>query len=202
MKKNNPRVSRRWRSAAVLTLGALVGTMLVAQPAGAHFLPSIAHIWSHIKPKTDQLYLPSSGNLKPGKQLRGVYWAISDNEDNTGDNIAAAQISFQVQLATAPTAHYIASGDPVPAGCSGSAAAPQASPGHLCVFQASGYNSQDTVIATPNDSAGATRFGAILLTFSTGAGRFSNAGTWAVRAPLATTAAARSATTAHVSRGK
>jgi hypothetical protein len=56
MGTEKPRVSRRWRTAALLALGAVVGTMLVAQPAGAHFLPSIKHIWHHIKPKTDALY--------------------------------------------------------------------------------------------------------------------------------------------------
>jgi len=48
--------SRRWRTTALLAVGVAVGIMLVAQPAGANFLPSISHIWSHIKPKADVRY--------------------------------------------------------------------------------------------------------------------------------------------------
>ena len=48
--------SKRWRTTALLALGVAVGVMLVAPPAGAHFLPSISHIWSHIKPKADVRY--------------------------------------------------------------------------------------------------------------------------------------------------
>ena len=44
---------RRWRTATALALGAVIGVMLVAPPAGAHFVPSISHIWSHIKAKGD-----------------------------------------------------------------------------------------------------------------------------------------------------
>jgi len=47
---------RRWKLATALTLGAVIGVMLVAQPAGAHFLPDINHIWAHIKPKADNRY--------------------------------------------------------------------------------------------------------------------------------------------------
>jgi hypothetical protein len=60
--EKDPRVSRRWRTATVLALGVVVGTMLVAQPAGAHFLPSIRHIWHHIKPKADNRYINVKGN--------------------------------------------------------------------------------------------------------------------------------------------
>lgn len=49
--------ARRWRTASVLMLGAVIGIMLVAQPAGAHFLPSINHIWNHLKPKADARYI-------------------------------------------------------------------------------------------------------------------------------------------------
>lgn len=174
--------ARRWRLIAVLALGAVIGMMLVAQPAGAHFLASIDHIWHHIKPKADERYLPSSGNLKPGKTLRGVYWALGDDDTNAG-HIASSEISFQVPLASAPNVHYIASGDPVPTQCRGTAANPGAKPGNLCVFQLSGYNATGTILSSPDDFSDSTRFGAVVLTFSAGAGRFSNGGTWAVTAP-------------------
>jgi hypothetical protein len=54
--------------------------MLVVQPATAHFLPSITHIWSHIKPKADKRYL-----LRPtGTQQEWVAGSTWVNEDGTG----------------------------------------------------------------------------------------------------------------------
>jgi hypothetical protein len=55
-------VSRRWRMTAVLALGITVGTMLMATPATAHFLPSISHIWSHIRPLADTRYVNRSAS--------------------------------------------------------------------------------------------------------------------------------------------
>lgn len=52
--------NKLWQTITVLAVGVAVGTMLMATPATAHFLPSIAHIWSHIKPKTDARYVRSS----------------------------------------------------------------------------------------------------------------------------------------------
>ena len=187
MEKRNG--ARRWRAVALLALGAVIGTMVVATPGVAHVGGSVAHLVGHLKSyfytkkEAKKQFLPTSGNLPAGKTLRGVYWAIDDNED-ASSSIAASEISFPVPLKTAPIAHFIADGAPVPAGCSGTVENPGASPGHLCVFQESGYNISSSVIGTPNDTVGASRHGAILLTFSAGAGRFSNAGRWAVTAPL------------------
>jgi hypothetical protein len=60
MEDGKKSATRRWRATALLALGAIIGTMLVAQPAGAHFLPSISHIWSHIRPKADARYLQNT----------------------------------------------------------------------------------------------------------------------------------------------
>lgn len=56
-------VSRRWRMAAVLALGVTLGTMLMATPATAHFLPSISHIWAHIRPLADTRYVNRSASV-------------------------------------------------------------------------------------------------------------------------------------------
>ena len=65
--KDKATLARRWRATAVLALGAVIGIMLVAQPAGAHFLPSINHIWAHIKHKADHRYLlRPTGMQRPG----------------------------------------------------------------------------------------------------------------------------------------
>ena len=62
MKDETRGVSRRWRMAAVLALGITLGTMLMATPATAHFLPSISHIWSHIRPLADTRYVNRSAS--------------------------------------------------------------------------------------------------------------------------------------------
>jgi hypothetical protein len=62
MKDETRGVSRRWRMAAVLALGVTLGTMLMATPATAHFLPSISHIWSHIRPLADTRYVNRSAS--------------------------------------------------------------------------------------------------------------------------------------------
>jgi hypothetical protein len=78
--KDKATLARRWRATAVLALGAVIGIMLVAQPAGAHFLPSINHIWAHIKHKADHRYL-----LRPtGMQQAWVAGSTWVNEDGTG----------------------------------------------------------------------------------------------------------------------
>jgi hypothetical protein len=43
------RVPRRWRTAAVLALGAVIGTMTVALPANAHVGGTVAHLVGHLK---------------------------------------------------------------------------------------------------------------------------------------------------------
>jgi hypothetical protein len=62
-------VSRRWRMAAVLALGVTLGTMLMATPATAHFLPSITHIWSHIRPLADTRYVNRSASAGADQQV-------------------------------------------------------------------------------------------------------------------------------------
>jgi hypothetical protein len=180
---------RRWRAVALVALGAVVGTMLVATPGVAHVGGSVTHLVGHLKAyfytksEAKKQFLPAKGTLPPGKTLRGVYWALDDDEVS-GQSIAAGVISFPVPLTTAPVSHYIPEGSPVPAGCSGTPQNPVASPGHLCVFQESGYNTSSIIISAPDDGASSSRHGAIVLAFSAGTGRFSNAGRWAVTAPL------------------
>ena len=65
-------VSRRWRMAAVLALGVTLGTMLMATPATAHFLPSISHIWAHIRPLADTRYVNRSASAGADQQAGSV----------------------------------------------------------------------------------------------------------------------------------
>jgi hypothetical protein len=61
--QDGKRLKRRWRIATVLALGALMGILISATPAGAHFQASIDHIWSHIKPKADARYLQNTKTI-------------------------------------------------------------------------------------------------------------------------------------------
>jgi len=72
MKDETRGVSRRWRMAAVLALGITLGTMLMATPATAHFLPSISHIWSHIRPLADTRYVNRSASAGADQQAGSV----------------------------------------------------------------------------------------------------------------------------------
>ena len=57
-----------------MTLGALVGALLFATPASAHFAPSISHIWFHIKKLADPRYanaVPGTDKAKNADKLDG-----------------------------------------------------------------------------------------------------------------------------------
>jgi len=112
--------------------------------------------------------------------IRGTYDAIGTAGaagDWVGDNL-----SFNVTLSAAPTPHYIAIGAAVPAGCSGTAAAPNADPGHLCLFEAQDINVASRFIFSGTGATGfASTFGASMYVSSAAAGDVFVYGTWALR---------------------
>ena len=67
------------------------------------------------------------------------------------------------------TAHVVAEGGPPTAQCPGTVDAPQAAPGHLCVYE--------------GGTVSADRFGWVAQISSVAAGAFQSRGTWAVTAP-------------------
>jgi hypothetical protein len=184
MQERSNRAARRWRTATALAVGVVIGTMLVAQPAGAHFLPSITHIWAHIRAKADQRYLPSSGNLRSGTLIRGVY-SVGHHGD-VSPEFDWADINFRTPLTSAPTPHFIAAGDTPPAQCPGSVTAPKALAGHLCVYEQTGAN-RTVLIVNPltNGTGQSSRFGASVFLVLSGSPplQFYSRGSWAVRAP-------------------
>lgn len=97
--------------------------------------------------------------------------------------LMSADISFGVTLTAPPTAHYIQEGAAVPAGCSGTATAPNADPGHLCVFEADSGNAAPgrrvTNLAYTVNTA--TPVGGYLWGYVQGAGVGFAAGSWAMR---------------------
>src|SRR4051794_9776944 len=92
----------RWRTTAILVCGVVIGVMLVAPPAGAHFKASISHIWHHIKPEADKRYLRYNATLPPGKTLTGSWGAATSAA--SASSFAEGSISFAMPLASAPTA--------------------------------------------------------------------------------------------------
>lgn len=100
---------------------------------------------------------------------------------------AGDDISFGSTLSAAPTSHYIPLGAPNPIGCLGSAAAPNAIPGHLCVWEVYAANKASNSVATPAGAPGASTMGAVLFGKSAAAGEMTITTVWAVR-PIAVNA--------------
>jgi hypothetical protein len=140
---------------------------------------------SYTKAESDAKYAPYPSVIR-GTTMQATL------ADAAGGRVGG-HISWGVTLSAAPTPHYIPSGAPVPAGCSGTAAAPNAAAGHLCVFEIYSSNNTGNIIATPAGTAGATALGAVLFASSAGAGETVITTSWAVRpAGISTSLAATS----------
>jgi hypothetical protein len=102
--------------------------------------------------------------------------------------LAGAPISFAVPVKPAPASvHYIKLGQSGTTGCTGTAEAPGAEPGNLCVFATieSTPHAAEKAIENPEGAAGASPFGAILTfeaTESSPEANINARGTWAVTA--------------------
>ena len=123
---------------------------------------------------------PITGTLPAGVTLRGIV-ALGGQAAATGA-IIRQPISFGFTLAAEPIGHYIAVGDVLPAGCTGTAEAPGAASGHLCIFEAGSIGSPtagpgNPVTSVPNTTS---TFGASVSATSTAAGSFGIRGSWAV----------------------
>jgi hypothetical protein len=115
------------------------------------------------------------------KVIRGV-WSMATS---TNPGFITADISFGWTLPSAPVSHYIEVGDPVPAGCGGTAAAPSAAPGNLCVFVTHQFGTVGVhgICSHANVcDPGADTYGALVYGTGTGASGTQIGGTWAVRA--------------------
>jgi hypothetical protein len=120
----------------------------------------------------------SSAQLGSGQSETGVWSANDTNQPAYG------AISFVHALASKPTIHLIAPGATPPSGCSGSVAAPAASPGNLCVFADFLFNSTYGGSFDPGGTGpGAGVHGAVVFLSQVATSHFDGAGTWAVTAP-------------------
>jgi len=103
---------------------------------------------------------------------RGIYNILATG--NAANELVGSEISFGVTLADVPAYHIVPAGGPNPVGCSGTYNAPNASPGHLCVFQR--YSNAETIAF----SFPPTTFGALLYAKKNTAGSLEVSGSWAL----------------------
>jgi hypothetical protein len=121
--------------------------------------------------------------LPSEKTVRGAYSAFATGD---GSDLVTDAISFGFALSSAPTAHFIEAGGSPNPNCPGTAATPEADPGHLCIYEGESLNA-GTFFDDPLTGAtgGAVRpFGAeVAVRRSDGDGDFGSRGSWAVTAP-------------------
>ena len=133
---------------------------------------------------------PFADTLPPGVTLRGAFILAADAagdgghgevDPKTGEKPgepAATQVSWGFRLSAPPEVHII----PVEGGgslaCPGSAASPEAGPGHVCLYQT--YVSQIAALHVLADSAIDSRYGLGLFSNAMGPGLNEITGTWAV----------------------
>ena len=135
---------------------------------------------SYTKAESDAKYAPYPA------LLTGAYVQQED-----GSSLVIVPVSWGFRLAAAPTTHYIETGAPIPAGCSGSVEAPNADPGHFCVFESGSSNLNAGTITSPTLTPDGFRVGAMIGANASGAGDAWMRGTWALRPSGAISAAAR-----------
>jgi hypothetical protein len=97
-----------------------------------------------------------------------------------GGGVVDGTISFARRLAAAPTPHFIVAGSVAPAQCPGTASAPAARSGNLCVYEADGSETSSEFINTTTGAVGTSVFGTGLRVFTGAAGELFSEGTWAV----------------------
>jgi hypothetical protein len=103
MQKEGKQVSRRWRTAAVLALGIVIGTMLLTTSAGAHVGGTVSHLWNkHIKPRADKRYV----NVNEKRQL-GVMRAQRDSDSGGSTESASTGVQVNSVSITAPAAGFL-----------------------------------------------------------------------------------------------
>jgi hypothetical protein len=120
---------------------------------------------------------PFPAVLPSGKTMRGAY-SIYSAASGSGSP-ARDEISFGFALPSPPTGkeHFIPQAGPNDPNCPGTWAAPEADPGHLCVYENVVVGGVSAKIITVH------RYGALLAATSNAAGLFGSNGSWAVTGP-------------------
>jgi hypothetical protein len=126
-----------------------------------------------------------AATLPTGQTLRGVYRAAGGQTGTPAGTLAADTVTFAMPLTFSPAAHLVLAGAEPPTQCPGSAAAPAAAPGNLCVYEAVDVNATGQALVDPSTNllGEASRYGATVQAVSSDVGYFVSTGTWAVTAP-------------------
>ncbi|HYN35373.1 MAG TPA: hypothetical protein VEV82_00195 [Actinomycetota bacterium] len=164
--------ARRHLSAILIVLA--LGVVSFTAPAIAH---GVQHaLFAHDAGKVDGL---------DARTLRGAF-AAGGNKAANENAFSDSAISFGFTLDTAPTPHYISSGDTPPPQCPGTHQMPKARPGHLCVYEENTYGVFSIArICFESSCPNASRFGASVAVEGAfaGAGAYGARGSWAVTIP-------------------
>jgi hypothetical protein len=76
MERKAGRVSRRWRTAALVAIGVAIGTTMTATPISGHVGGTVGHLWrDHIKAKTEPRYanaVPGTDKANDADKLDGL----------------------------------------------------------------------------------------------------------------------------------
>lgn len=176
------KLGRGW--VAVLCSLALLGAGAVLVPPAASALSGInwSKAWKHeIKPRADKRYYTKSQAKKKfapyPKTVRGTWSVVGDA--SAPNRFLGSSISFGVTFRHVPTVHFIAEGTTPPTGCSGTAAAPQAAPGNVCIFQAQDINATFVDTYDGPGQSGASPFGVSLYFSSLADAYVFEYGSWA-----------------------
>jgi hypothetical protein len=138
------------------------------QPKGSYALNGS----SYTKAESDAKYAPYP------KTIRGTYMA-SDTVPAAG--FVFSSISYGATLNTAPTVVFKPLGGPANANCTGTAAAPAAAPGFLCIYEGAATNADSFTSASAAGSVGVSSpFGLIIRFSAPAAGLSVSLGGWAV----------------------
>jgi hypothetical protein len=147
------------------------------QPKGNYALTGS----SYTKAESDGKYVPVPTTYRGSFLAHGYVPAAGE--------YATTDIVFPVQLKVAPLVHVIDTGAAVPPGCTGTAGAPGASPGNLCIFVAGKTNVNANAFYTCKGAGTSCALGAVgsadpwgltMYAVATAAGRTQAYGSWAL----------------------
>jgi hypothetical protein len=128
---------------------------------------------------------PLPATLPSGKTLKGSFGgggAVVTESNRTVE----LSISYPFPLAASPSAEVVPTAGSPTGSCPGSATAPSAAAGHLCVYVAGGHEIDATIVSTYGDDGSRDyRYGAVVYAYPTCKAPCHAElwGTWAVTAP-------------------
>lgn len=147
-------------------------------PAQADFRPSLAHLWSHIRTSADNRYVRQA----QVRTIRGPY--TLETVAVGAAQLTSQDIVFSPPLSAAPTVHVVRVAQTPPAECPGSVEAPEAAPGHYCLYEGFQLNTGQLNVFDPmTETIALSQYGGAIVVASAASGAFASYGSWAVTRP-------------------